>query len=192
MVRWQPPGEQVVEVRKPPRWPMVLLLLALLGVAGAGLWIIRLRMRPQRPADLSMAVGVRSEIRVAGDSLDVVVFWRLTEPASAAPADSVRIEVGLGKRRGAADTAHSEHPQYRHPAHSRAQARRDGVRVLVRGGGARPAALAGDLHTLAVRAAHGAGPLRTGGGGHRRPEAEPGRGSRRRSSGSWFSRPDSR
>jgi len=96
MVRWQPPGEQVVEVRKPARWPMVLLLLALIGVAGAGLWIIRLRMRPKRQADLSTAVGVRSEIRVAGDSLDVVVFWRLTEPPSAAPADSVRIEVGLG------------------------------------------------------------------------------------------------
>jgi hypothetical protein len=96
MVRWQPPGEQVVEVRKPPRWPMVLLLLALLGVGGAGLWIIRLRMRPQRPADLATAVGVRSEISVAGDSLDVVVFWRLTESPSAAPADSVRIEVGLG------------------------------------------------------------------------------------------------
>jgi hypothetical protein len=96
MVRWQPPGEQVLEVRKPPRWPMVLLLLALLGVAGAGLWIIRLRMRPQRLADLSTAVGVRSEISVAGDSLDVAVFWRLTEPTSAAPADSVRIEVGLG------------------------------------------------------------------------------------------------
>jgi hypothetical protein len=96
MVRWQPPSEQVVEVRKPPRWPMVLLLLALLGVAGAGLWIIRLRMQPQRLADLSTAVGVRSEISVAGDSLDVAVFWRLTEPASAAPADSVRIEVGVG------------------------------------------------------------------------------------------------
>jgi hypothetical protein len=96
MVRWQPPNEQVVEVRKPPRWTMVLLLLALLGVGGTGLWIIRLRMRPQRPADLSTAVGVRSEISVAGDSLDVVVFWRLTEPLSAAPADSVRIEVGVG------------------------------------------------------------------------------------------------
>ena len=96
MVRWQPPGEKVVEVRKPPRWPMVLLLLALLGVAGAGLWIIRLRMRPKRLADLSTAVGVRSEIRAVGDSLDVIVFWRLTEPQSAAPADSVRIEVGVG------------------------------------------------------------------------------------------------
>ena len=96
MARWQPPSEQVVEVRKAARWPMVLLLLALLGVAGAGLWIIRLRMQPQRPADLSTAVGVRSEISVAGDSLDVAVFWRLTEPASAARADSVRIEVGLG------------------------------------------------------------------------------------------------
>jgi hypothetical protein len=96
MARWQPPGEQVVEVRKPPRWPLVLLLLALLGVGGAGAWIMWLRLRPQRPADLSTAVGVRSEISAAGDSLDVVVFWRLTEPPSAAPADSVRIEVGLG------------------------------------------------------------------------------------------------
>jgi hypothetical protein len=96
MARWQPPSEQVVEVRKAARWPMVLLLLALLGVAGAGLWIIRLRMQPQRPADLSTAVGVRSEISVAGDSLDVAVFWRLNEAASAAPADSVRIEVGVG------------------------------------------------------------------------------------------------
>jgi hypothetical protein len=96
MARWQPPSEQVVEARKQSRWPMVLLLVALLGVAGAGLWIIRLRMQPQRPADLSTAVGVRSEISVAGDSLDVAVFWRLTEAASAAPADSVRIEVGVG------------------------------------------------------------------------------------------------
>ena len=97
MARWQPPGEQVVEVRKPPRWPMILLLLAILGVGIAGLWILRRRMRPQRPpADVSMAVGVRSEISAAGDSLDVIVSWRLTEPPSAAPADSVRIEVGLG------------------------------------------------------------------------------------------------
>jgi hypothetical protein len=96
MARWQPPSEQVVEVPKPPRWPMVLLLLAILGVALAGLWIIRRRMRPQRPSDLATAVGVRSEIAAAGDSLVVVVSWRLTERPSAAPADSVRIEVGLG------------------------------------------------------------------------------------------------
>lgn len=76
---------------------MILLLLALLGVSVAGLWSIRRRMRPKPPpTDLAMAVGVRSEITAAGDSLDVVVSWRLTQPASAAPADSVRIEVGLG------------------------------------------------------------------------------------------------
>ena len=76
---------------------MVLLLLALLGVGVAGLWILRRQMRPPRPpADLSTAVGVRSEITATGDSLDVIVSWRLTETASAAPADSVRIEVGLG------------------------------------------------------------------------------------------------
>ena len=97
MARWQPPNEQVVEVAKQPRWPMVLLLLALLGVGVAGLWIIRRRMRPQGPpTNLSSAVAVRSEITPAGDSLDVVVSWRLTEPKSGAPADSVRVEVGLG------------------------------------------------------------------------------------------------
>jgi hypothetical protein len=96
MARWKPPTEQVVEVPKPPRWPMFLLLLALLGVGGAGLWILRRQMQPRRPPDLSVAVAVRSEITASGDSLEVVVSWRLTEPASAAPADSVRIEVGLG------------------------------------------------------------------------------------------------
>ena len=51
MARWEPPEEQVVEARKPPRWPMVVLLLALLGVAGTGLWMFRRRCgrRPGRP-----------------------------------------------------------------------------------------------------------------------------------------------
>jgi hypothetical protein len=97
MARWQSPGEKVIEVPKPPRWPMFLLLLALIGVSAAGLWILRSRMRPRRPpTNLSTAVGVRSEITPSGDSLDVIVSWRLTEPATGPPADSVRIEVGLG------------------------------------------------------------------------------------------------
>ncbi len=97
MTRWQPPSEQVVEAAKPPRWPMIVLLLAILGVALAGLWIIRRRMHPQRPTgDLARAVGVRSEITAAGDSLDIVVRWTLRMPPSVAPPDSVRIEVGLG------------------------------------------------------------------------------------------------
>jgi hypothetical protein len=96
MARWQPPSEQVVEARKTSRWPLILLLLALIGVGLAGLWILRRQMRPRRPPDQSTAVGVRSEITAAGDTLVVVVSWRLSEPASVAPADSVRIEVGLG------------------------------------------------------------------------------------------------
>lgn len=75
---------------------MILLLLALVGVGLAGLWILRRQMRPRRPPDQSTAVGVRSEIAAVGDSLEVVVSWRLSEPVSVAPADSVRIEVGLG------------------------------------------------------------------------------------------------
>ena len=97
MARWQPPNEQVVEVPRPPRWPLALLLLALFGVGLAGLYLLRRQMRPRHPAaDLSTAVGVRSEISGSGDSLNVVVSWQLAEPPSGARADSVRIEVGLG------------------------------------------------------------------------------------------------
>lgn len=97
MTRWQPPAEQVVEAPKPPRWPMVLLLLALLAVSGAGLWIIRRRMRPPQPTvELSSAEGVRSDISAAGDSLDVAVSWHLTDAPAGGLADSARVEVGLG------------------------------------------------------------------------------------------------
>ena len=32
MARWQPPEEQVVQAPKPARWPMIVLLLGVLGV----------------------------------------------------------------------------------------------------------------------------------------------------------------
>jgi hypothetical protein len=80
------------------------------------------------------------------------------------------------QRRRAADTSLPEHPQHRYPAHSRAQGRRDGLRLLLRSRGARPPALAGDLHALAVRAAHGPGTVRPGRGGHHCPRAPEGPG----------------
>ena len=195
MVAGSQPSEKVVEVRKPPRWPIVLLLLALIGVAGTGLWIIRLKMRPQGPADLSLAVGVRSEIRVAGDSLDVVVFWRLTEPASAAPADSVRIEVGLGT---------GAEPQILLTPNTH---NTDTLRI--------PAPKAGETASgySCVAAVHGprlsretctpwqyvrpmaqapSGPVVVDTAPARRPGSRAGPRLPCRSSGSWFSRPDSR
>lgn len=99
MARWRPPEEQVVEAPKPRRWPLIVLLLALLGVAAAGLWMIRRRMRPPRVGASATATDVRSDITIAGDSLDVAVSWRLREDPAMGIADSVRVEVGLGDGR---------------------------------------------------------------------------------------------
>jgi len=97
VARWEPPREQVVEAPKPRRWPLVLLLLALLGVAVAGLWVLRRQLHP--PArDMAGAKDVRSEVSLAGDSLEVVVLWDLASGAGGLP-DSVRVEVGLGDGR---------------------------------------------------------------------------------------------
>jgi len=98
MARWQPPAEQVVETPKPSRWPVIVLLLALLGVAVAGLWMIRRRMQPPRAASAT-ATDVRSELTGVGDSLDVAVSWRLREDSVMGMADSLRVEVGLADGR---------------------------------------------------------------------------------------------
>ena len=100
MARWEPPEEQVVEPRKAPRWPMVVLLLALLAVAGTGLWMFRRRLRPPPRLDAqTTAENVRSDVTAAGDSLEVRVSWRVAQPMAADLADSVRVEVGLGDGR---------------------------------------------------------------------------------------------
>jgi hypothetical protein len=97
MVRWSPPEEQVVEAAKPRRWPLIVLLLAILGVAGAGLWMLRRQLQgPNGAGTTAEARDVRSDISAAGDSLEVVVHWQLAETPSAERPDSVRIEVGLG------------------------------------------------------------------------------------------------
>jgi hypothetical protein len=96
--RWEPPREQVVEAAKPRRWPTILLLMAILGVAVAGLWMIRRQLRPPPMGNMAEAEDVRSVVSVVGDSLEVVVQWRLADSAGARP-DSVRVEVGLGDGR---------------------------------------------------------------------------------------------
>ena len=138
MARWEPPEEQVVEPRKAPRWPMVVLLLALLAVAGTGLWMFRRRLRPPPRLDAqTTAENVRSDVTAAGDSLEVRVSWRVAQPMAADLADSVRVEVGLGDGRESrsrvsrgdrrTDTLRLEDPG----------TRRDGVRILMRRAGAR-------------------------------------------------------
>ena len=81
MPRWEPPIEQIIEPPKPKRWPFVVLLLAVLGVAVAGLWMIYRRQH----------AGYR------GGSLQVIVSWEIDlRSAVVRRVDSVRVEVGLG------------------------------------------------------------------------------------------------
>jgi hypothetical protein len=103
MARWQPPEEQVVPPPKPSRWPIIVLLLAVLGVAGAGLWMLSRRLHPPARDILASATDVRSDVAAAGDSLEVVVSWRLTGAPAGAMPDSVRLEVGLGDGRESRD-----------------------------------------------------------------------------------------
>jgi hypothetical protein len=100
MTRWEPPAEQVVQAPKPRRWPVVVLLLAILAVGATGVWMIWRNSRPSSmAASMAPVTGVRSDVSAAGDSLEVAVFWRLETPVAAGRADSVRLEVGLGDGR---------------------------------------------------------------------------------------------
>jgi hypothetical protein len=101
MPRWEPPTEQIIEQPKPKRWPFVVLLLAVLGVAVAGLWMIYRRQHAALQRDsLPTAVNVRSELATAADSLQVIVSWDIDlRSAVVRRVDSVRVEVGLGDGR---------------------------------------------------------------------------------------------
>lgn len=98
MPRWEPPIEQIIEPPKPKRWPFVVLLLAVLGVAVAGLWMIYRRQHAgYRGGSLPTAMNVRSELATAADSLQVIVSWEIDlRSAVVRRVDSVRVEVGLG------------------------------------------------------------------------------------------------
>jgi hypothetical protein len=95
MPRWEPPREQVVEKPKPRRWPAVVLLLAILAVAGYGLWMMRKRLHPNPRQLAAVAADVRSDITAAADSLEVAVSWGIRPGAGGVP-DSMRVEVGRG------------------------------------------------------------------------------------------------
>src|SRR5690242_19084812 len=101
MRRWDPPTEQIIEQPKPKRWPFVVLLLAVLGVAVAGLWMIYRRQHAAyRGGSLPTAMNVRSELATAQDSLQVIVSWDIDlRSAVVRRVDSVRVEVGLGDGR---------------------------------------------------------------------------------------------
>ena len=60
MPRWEPPVEQIIEQPKPKRWPVVVLLLGVLGVAVAGSWMIYRRQHAAfRRDSLPTAMHVR-------------------------------------------------------------------------------------------------------------------------------------
>jgi hypothetical protein len=101
MPRWEPPVEQIIEQPKPKRWPFVVLLLAVLGVAVAGLWMIYRRQHAAfQRGSLPTAMNVRSELATAADSLQVIVSWEIDlQSAVVRRVDSVRVEVGLGDGR---------------------------------------------------------------------------------------------
>ena len=97
---WEPPAEQVIEPPKPKRWPIVVLLLAVLGVAAAGMWMIRDRQLAALRADvLPRVTEVRSELTATADSLEIVVRWQMPIVRRGVVPDSVRVEVGLGDGR---------------------------------------------------------------------------------------------
>jgi hypothetical protein len=101
MPRWEPPTEQIIEQPKPRRWPVVVLLLAVLGVAVGGLWMIYRRQHTALRRDsLPIAMNVRSELATAADSLQVIVSWEIDARSSVVRrVDSIRVEVGLGDGR---------------------------------------------------------------------------------------------
>jgi hypothetical protein len=83
----------------PPRglWRTVLFVLSLLVLLGVGAWLlISTFRRPPAPPTVSEAADVRSSVTQQGDSLDVIVDWRLTTAPAQGVAESVRVEVGLG------------------------------------------------------------------------------------------------
>jgi hypothetical protein len=73
-----------------------LLLLLLLVAAGAAAWYFLLRPpEAASPRRMVQATDVRSNVAQEGESLRVVVDWRLVMPRGPELAESTRVEVGV-------------------------------------------------------------------------------------------------
>jgi hypothetical protein len=73
-----------------------LLLLLLLVAAGAAAWYFLLRPpEAASPRRMVQAADVRSNVAQEGESLRVVVDWRLVMPRGPELAESTRVEVGV-------------------------------------------------------------------------------------------------
>jgi hypothetical protein len=93
----QQPVVDIEPVGPSGRWRNWLFVLVLLLLLGVGAWLLLSRFRESLvPPPLSEATDVRSSVTQFGDSLDVIVDWRLTSAPAQGVAESVRVEVGLG------------------------------------------------------------------------------------------------
>jgi hypothetical protein len=95
MPRRHTPVVNEIEVPpKPRRWPLVLGALVFLVACAA--WLFRERLFPPAPPVTKSNIdAVQSDVAQRGDSLDVVVSWRLAETSLNGMVDSVRVEVDL-------------------------------------------------------------------------------------------------
>jgi hypothetical protein len=77
----------------------LMLVLLLLSAAGAGAWYFLIRPSGQEaaPARTVQAIDVHSDVVQEGDSLRVVVDWRLVLPRGPELAESARVEVGVNE-----------------------------------------------------------------------------------------------
>ena len=74
----------------------LLLLLFLFGAAGAAAWYYFFRPPPTAaPRRMVQAADVQSDVVQEGDSLRVVVDWRLVMPRGPELPESTRVEVGV-------------------------------------------------------------------------------------------------
>ena len=147
-------------------WRRFVLLLLLLASRAAGAGTSGPTPgQAESPRRGVHATDVRSNVLQDGESLRVVVDWRLVMPRGPELAESTRVEVGVKQRRDLAGLDRAGQRVLRHPAGARAAARPDRERLLLRRPDEPRPAHPGALHAMAVRpAGSGSGPKERLGG----------------------------